>query len=214
MNKKRDVKWKNVILALLFTIIIFIAGLFLGNQLIHNKYNYLQKAQEDMWLQTQSINLHYEIISEDPCKSTNSTFLVRELDVMGQRLEHLETIYGKSSQQILSLKQQYSHIQIQHWLIQKEIKKNCNISKDLILYFYSNENCPKCERQGEVLSALKAIYKDDVLIYSHDSALNDPASITLRQIYNVVDYPTIVYNENVFRDLVSLNQLRKIKENE
>lgn len=212
--KKRNISKKNVLLALLLTIVIFSSGVILGNNLVERKHGHLQNIQQETRIQTQSLTLHYDIIAENPCFGVNTSYLVSELSSMGERIDFLESIYGKSSKEILLLKQQYSDLQIRHWLIQKRAIEKCNLSTDLILFFYSNENCPQCERQGEILSAFKNRHKENVLIYSHEIALNDPASITLREIHNIKQVPSIVYNSDVFHEFVSLNQLERIRSKE
>lgn len=217
MNKKnmKKISKKNLLIAFSFATLFFIAGIFLGNIVVENKYYYLINTIDDFNIETQAAEIQYEILKENPCVLLNSSLFDDELDTLGNRISYLENIYGKSAEEIIFLKKQYTLLEIRHWLLNKKINEDCEVNKttnksDIILYFYSNYNCNMCEEQGNILSVLKKEYRDSIKIYSFDIILDDPASKTLRELYNIEDTPVIVFNDIVFRDFVNYNQLKKI----
>ncbi|NOR85201.1 DUF2703 domain-containing protein, partial [archaeon] len=62
-----------------------------------------------------------------------------------------------------------------------------------ILYFHT-QDCPLCNDQGYILSQIKKIFKDQLLVFPMDVSLNEPAIEVLRKQYKIHTYPTIIIN--------------------
>lgn len=204
---KRNISIRNVALALVLATLVFLIGIIIGNHLSERKYDQFQSIVSDIRIQTMSMELQYDMLAEDPCAASNTTYLLTELTELTSKLDYLESIYGTDHSEILRLKQYYSILQIQHWMLFRKAKKECNSEYDIILYFYSNEGCNECKTQGVVLTAFRKKYKGKVKVYAFDKNLRDPALNTLIEIYNVAEVPTIVYNDNVYANYMSMQAL-------
>jgi len=159
------------------------------------------------------MELQYNLLADDPCNAVSTPYLVDELSLLNSRLSYLEQLYGKKDSELIQLKQYYSILQIRHWMLFKKAQGSCNQTNDLVLYFYSNEGCDDCEVQGSVLSAFRKKYPDDVKVYAFDMDLQDPALITLKDMYGVAIAPTIIYNDVAFPGSVSFPLLEAMKLN-
>jgi thiol-disulfide isomerase/thioredoxin len=210
---KRKLSVKNIILAFLISSLIFIVGVSIGNYTSDRKYQGLQSELSDLRMQSMSMDVQYNLLAENPCTLTNGTYLLSELTELASKLDYLENLYSRKDPSILRLKLHYSILQIQHWMFLRKAKEQCNTSYDLILYFYSNENCDDCDTQGVVLTAFRKKYNDEVRVYAFDKDLDDPALRTLVDRYALTETPSIIYNDQVYSGFVSRLMLESIKTN-
>jgi len=211
---KRKLGKRNLALAILLSTLIFIFGLIIGNYTSGLKYGDFENTLSDLRMQTMSMELQYDLLSEDPCFIGNETYLTQELSEMNSKLDHLETLYGTSHPDIIRLKQQYSLFQIQHWMLFRNAQKKCdNLNYTLILYFYSNQKCEGCKEQGVILSAFRKKYNQEVRVYSFDQEIEDPVLVTLRQRFGVASAPSIVFNDKHHEGFVSMDDLEMYRVN-
>jgi hypothetical protein len=209
MIQKRNLKYKDILLALTLTIIIFVGGILLGNQLVDNKYNELVDATKGIQIETSSLELQLELLLNEPCKVNNTESIQDKIQLQGNRITYLESIYGTSSPEISELKIYYAQLQIKHWLFLKELQTVCpNHDKDIILYFYSNKECSKCSEQGTILTAYKEKYPD-TQIYSFDAEIPDVLIQTMIGIYTINVTPSIIINDNTFNQFMSFKKLEQ-----
>lgn len=212
MTKK--ISYKNVALAATLTLLFFIIGIFLGNVIVSQKYDVVFQTTSDLRAETLSLELQYQLVSANPCETySKEMFLGNELDQLAGRLQFLEDQYGADNQNVLRLKKYYSLLQIRHYLFYKNVVEVCDVELDLILYFYDNEECVRCDDQGGVLTTFRQKYSDSVKIYSFDVLLEDPALRTLKQMYSINQTPSIVYNGNTLSGFVSRRELEELKIN-
>jgi len=206
MAKKRHLQEHNpkkidsqkYLLVLVLTILIFTAGLLLGNWIASKKYKSLQNMGQTLRTDIIALELQQDLIEADPCKSAGLAPLSEQLYTLGTRLDFMESRLGKNNEDVIRLKQYYSLLEIRHWLFMKKINEECNQNNILVLYFYSNlDDCSKCEEQGYVLSYL---HKKDpsIMIYSFDKNMHNPALDTIKKEFNIQEAPTIVINEEVY----------------
>ncbi|MFT4297950.1 MAG: hypothetical protein ACMXX5_02050, partial [Candidatus Woesearchaeota archaeon] len=160
---------------------------------------------------TMSMELQFSLLTEDPCKAMNTNYLETELSILNNRLDYLEQLYGKRDPEIIQMKKYYSLLQIRHWLLFSKAQEMCDVDLGIILYFYSNEKCPDCNTQGNVLTSFRKKYADEIKVYAFDVDLDDPAVATLVDIYNVSQVPTIVYNDYVFVGFTGMQRLENIR---
>ncbi len=211
---KQKISHKNLFLALSLATLFFIVGILLGGWVVSQRYSEFSDTLNDLTLQANSLEIQYELLKENPCNGQDVSMITEELSQLGNHLSYLETVYGKDSSKIKTLKIKYSHLQIYHYIFYSKVQEECNKDLDLILYFYSNDkSCETCEEQGIYLSKLKEMYPENVLVYSFDINLDDIAVKTLKEIYIVNNVPSIVFNGLHFDNLVSLEQLKKLVEN-
>ena len=210
---KRKISYKNITLALVLAALVFVVGVIIGNYTANQKYEDLDIFMSNLRLQTMYLELQFDLISEDPCRAANTSYLNEELSLLNSRLDYLERLYGKKDPEIIQMKQYYSLLQIRQWILFKSAQEGCEGDSDLILYFYSNEGCSECENQGATLTSFRKKYPDIVKVYAFDMDIEDSALNTLLDIYGVEIAPTVIYNDRVYSGFISFSELEEMKIN-
>lgn len=206
----RTIDVQKYVLVLALTIIIFTSGMTLGNWIASKKYTSIQNLGQTLRTDIIALELQQELIEEDLCKGVGVLSLSEQLYTLGSRLDFMESKLGINNEDVIRLKQYYSLVEIRHWLFMKKINKECNQSDVLILYFYSNKgDCPRCEEQGYVLSYLRKKYPD-IMIYSFDRNMPNPALGTIIKDYNIKTVPVIVINDETYPGYQSRSFIEKM----
>lgn len=209
MNKI-DISKTKYIAVFATTTLIFVAGLLLGNFMSAKKLTNIQALEQDLTTDIMAIEVQYLMLAEDPCMQVNSTPLTDELYKIGSRLDYMENSLGATNINVLRLKEFYSLLQIRHWLLAKKQKKECNLSKEFILYFYSNlPDCKRCKEQGFVLDYLHKKYPE-LNIYSFDIHISNVALETLKKIFEVKKAPTVIINNIPYEGFKNRDELERL----
>lgn len=210
MNDYKEMDWMKYGIALLLTIVIFGSGVLLGNYFTGQKVEQLHDVEQRIRLDTLGAELQYEILIGDPCRFVNSTPLTKNLYDLSEKLDYLENIYGEDDETVLSLKEQYSLLEVRHWLYTQKTNRQCGTNYTPILYFYSNQgDCDRCEQQGYVLTYLRKKY-DNLRVYSFDINMNNAAVDTIKDIYDVDTAPTLIVGSRVYREFKTRNEMERI----
>ncbi len=211
VNRFKEMNKMKYLAVGVLTIIIFSAGIFLGNYFSQQKVEELQDIEEDLRLQTLGAEVQYQILITNPCQFINSTPLTEELYDLSNKLDHLENIYGEDDERVLKLKERYSLLEVKHWLFVRKTNERCRTDLTPILYFYSNKgDCDKCDEQGYVLTYLRRKY-DDLRVYSFDINMDNPAMNTIKEIYDVESAPTVIVGDNlVYPNYISRTELEDV----
>jgi len=198
------------IIVLVLTLLVFASGFILGNYVSSFRLNYIEDIERELRTDIMSIEIEDLMLAEAPCRKANSTSLTDILYRTGEKLDFMEARLGKSDENVLRLKEYYFLLELRHWLLQKKEIKECNLSKDIILYFYSNlEDCGTCEEQGFILDYLRKKKKEGLSIYSFDINL---ALNTLKRLYNIENEksPIVIVNDNYAKGFRSKDEIESI----
>ncbi len=120
---------------------------------------------------------------------------------LGQKIEsyRLATEEFQKDQFYLDMKQKFNENEVLYLTFLTKVKKECNISMDIVSYFYQNsEECKQCDDQSFVLTNIKQKYGDSVAIFSFDTDINVTNVDILRQYYEIDKYPCVVINEKKY----------------
>jgi len=122
---------------------------------------------------------------------------------------------GANNAEVISLKKQYSLLEIKDYILMREISQKCTKLKPVyILYFYSNSgDCADCNKMGDVLTYLRQTYPG-LRVYSFDYHLDLSALrtlVALRKIDADKGLPAFVVNNRTpvygFKTLQETQQL-------
>ena len=202
--------------AFFITAAIFAAAIFVSGYLDSRRVADIRATQEDISTDILSLETQFELLKQRSCRDiSEDTILPSVLSSLGGRLSYMEAHDTGSAEEVLRLKRLYSLLEIKDYLLMKQIAVRCSIKPVFVLYFYSNEgDCPDCEKQGYVLTALAEKYPA-LRIYSFDYRLDVSALQTLITIDNVGPHlPAIVTGGTAyygFHDVAAIEKIIPIK---
>lgn len=207
--------WQKYLLAFLITAAIFGTAFYLTNRLDARRVAEIRETQEAISIDILSTETQFELLGNLDCSTlSENPILSEELNNLSSRLSVAEENLGATNAEVLSLKKQYSLLQIKDYLLMREISGKCpQVRPVFVLYFYSNRGgCEECGRTGEVLTYLRQMYPA-LRVYSFDYHLDLGALQTLVGINNINGYmlPAMVINGRGpvygFKDLKSMEKL-------
>jgi len=197
---------------LVLTLMVFGAGLWIGNMLANQVTSQLYNEIDAV--QANTVNLEVLSLLESNqtpqltaslCRSIERSLQASGLQTeeVGRKLQIFEEKRGASnvglqqgSGETYSLKQRYFALEARDYLLLKKFKTNCNSNFSLVLFFYSHD-CQNCAEAQRTLEDLKKSDPQRILIYSFDLDYvnSTPAVLILSSIYSVRAAPEIIVNE-------------------
>lgn len=201
--------WKKYTIVLFITTAIFVSGLWFSNYLNNKKIEQLKSIESTISLDLLSSEVQYSLLEEQSCKDISTSVLSKELNTLADKITYSENNIGTDNTDVISLKKYYSLLEIKDYLLMKKITERCGQKSIFILYFYKNDNCEDCTKQGYVLTSLREKYPN-LRVYSFDYKLDNPAIKAMISIYNVPDnLPAIVINGKVHSGFKSIEEIEK-----
>lgn len=209
MHQHEPNDWKKYIIVLFITSTIFISGLWLSNYLNNKKVNQLKSIESSISLNLLSSETQFDLLQEISCKDISNTVLSSELNSLADKISYSENNIGVENVDVISLKKSYSLLEIKDYLLMKKITDRCGDKSIFILYFYKNDNCNDCTKQGYVLTELRLKYPN-LRVYSFDYNLDLSAIRSMVSIYKVPDnLPAIVINGKVYSGLKTVEEIEQ-----
>ncbi len=216
MNEDQDIKhehepndWKKYTIVFFITLTIFISGLWISNYFNNKKIDQLKNIESKISLDIMSSETQFSLLQEQSCKDVSNSILSSELNSLADKISYSENNIGIDDTDVVSLKKYYSLLEIKDYLLMKKIKERCDERSVFVLYFYKNDDCTDCTKQGFVLTSLKQKYPD-LRVYSFDYNLDLSAIKAMTSIYKVPDnLPAMVINGKVYSGFKSLEEIEK-----
>ena len=179
---------RNALLAFVISAAIFATGFWVSDTFNQLRFNDIQNTETQIAIDTLSVETQFELLSSASCENVQGgTELTSELTALAGHLNYAENQLGSENAQVISLKQQYSLLEIKDYLLTEQIAAKCKTKPVIVLYFYSNQgDCPNCSAAGNVLTYLRQTYPA-LRVYSFDYNLNIGALTTLINIHKVKD---------------------------
>ncbi|MCM2325700.1 MAG: hypothetical protein NDI94_04500 [Candidatus Woesearchaeota archaeon] len=213
----RKVSRVRYLVAAAITIGIFLFGLFLGLVVENKRIEYVQKNDKVHQLEYSSLQLLYTYVDQlsqaKECDAIPKIYdlSLKHLETTRIRLESYEKDSKINDKEFELLRREYVQAELRYWLLAQRIKKMCNLDIATMLYFYSTDKeCPECSEQAFILTYLKDIFGQDLLIFALDSNYEEePLIPMIKRAYNVEEYPTIVLGGKVFSGFTTKDELRK-----
>ena len=172
----------------------------------------IRSAQDDISTDILNIETQFDLFTERSCRDIGeNSILPSELSSLGARLSYLESQGNGATPEVIRLKRLYSLLEIKDYLLMKQVAAKCNLKPVFMFYFYSNTgDCPNCEKQGYVLTALAQKYPQ-LRIYSFDYHLDVPALQTLIAIDGIKSQlPALFVNGHAIYGLQKVSDIEKI----
>jgi len=190
------------------TSLVFLLGIFFGQQISYYNLSELKQTQEKMLYEMIGYELTYFILSEKDICNISFTDLMKERATLGQKVADLEERFGPENEEVKSLKERYLLYQIREYLFFKKLNQECDKSLPLILLFYSHP-CDLCIAQGRILDAIY-IKNKTINIYAMDYEIENPALEAIKDSYKINTTPSLVINEKTYNRFLSFEELNNI----
>ena len=209
MHEHEPNDWKKYTIVFFVTLTIFVSGLWISNYLNNKKIDQLRNIENKISLDLMSSESQFSLLEELSCKDISTTVLSSELNSLADKIAYSESNIGVENVDVISLKKYYSLLEIKDYLLMKKITERCGQKSIFILYFYKNEDCNDCTKQGYVLTTLREKYPN-LRVYSFDYNLDLSAIKAMTSIYKVPDnLPAIVINGKVYSGFHSIEEIEK-----
>ena len=204
---KRTLSIPLYFLALAITLLVFAIGVYIGTAIDTANLDSIQRNLDEVGSGVSS--LEFLLLSEDPqffCPVYLDELnrINTDIERIGQRLTLLEEEKGIVDAE---LKRRFFLLEMNSYLLSQRVNTQCTQNITLIMYFYSNQACAECARQGVELTESRR-QAGDVHTYAFDGDLGSPIVTALKDKYNVTSYPTIVIDDRVFEGFVDASRLR------
>ncbi len=199
INKKRHLT------AFVITCLVFIIGMLIGYSTSSARINYLQNTGKEQRLEIDSLQLQSlyvrSLLEDENCPAITKT-LENNIDTLEKTRARIESFIEDTDNKddYRLLKREYTLEQLRYWFLARETKKTCEQDVITILYFYSDEEiCADCRTQGAILTNLKDVFKNKVLIFALDANFNDePMVPIITESFNVKKTPTTIVENQKF----------------
>jgi len=209
-------QWQKYILAFIITASIFGTAFYITSRLDQARIADIRATQEAVSIDILSTETQFDLLGSLDCKVVSENpVLSDELNSLASRLAVAEQNLGSTNEAVVSLKKQYSLLEIKDYLLMQELSQKCKSLKPAyILYFYSNAgDCEDCDRQGQVLTYLRQTYPG-LRVYAFDDHLDLAALTTLERLHKIdakQALPAIVINNRAavygFKTLQDMQKL-------
>jgi len=196
------------IAVIISTTLIFLIGIFLGQTISYYNLYELKYSQENILSDMIGYELSYSFLPKKNLCNVSFKEFLNERENLGELVGSLESKLGPKNPEVLLEKERYHLHQIREYLFFKDLKKYCNSSYPLILYFYSHP-CDECIAQGYILNTLSRKY-NITTIYAIDYDIDNPVIKLTKKLYNITSTPSLIINEKAYSGLIKLPELEKI----
>ncbi len=211
MNRK--ISLPIYVTAFVLSLAIFGIGLYSGMIMDDANLASIEERVDGLSQRTSSVQLLLlmEGDSRDYCPIFRSELssIDEEVDKLGYELTFLEE--NKKAYDP-ALKKEYFMLEAGSFSLAKKVAEICGDDINTLLYFYSNEDCERCEEQGIEIMRFKDSQENDTLIkiYSFDGDLGSPVAEAMMDKYDVHQYPSIVMNGKLHSGYATRHDLESL----
>lgn len=207
-EKQRRIDWARYVVAFIITCSIFGTALYISQVATAKRINEMKSIQDKIAIDLLSSETQFSLLASGAaCSEDGNSVLAPEIQKLGERLAYMEQHLGADNSDVIGLKKYYSLLQIKDYMLMKELAEKCNFKPVTIVYFYSNQDCEECDRQGYVLTALHEKYST-VRVYSFDADLDLSAIKTLQTVTKAPDaLPSLIINGKPYTGFNTLEEI-------
>jgi hypothetical protein len=208
-------QYQKYILAFVITAAIFGTAFYVAARFDSARVANIRATQEAVSIDILSLETQFDLLGNLPCSTiSENPVLSSELNELASRLSVAEENLGTDNPEVVSLKKQYSLLEIKDYLLLQQVAGKCRGFQPVyVLYFYSNApgDCGDCTRMGEVLTYLRQTYPG-LRVYSFDYNLDLSALKTLIALRKIRgDLPALIINDRApvygFKNLETMEAL-------
>ncbi|MGV8169608.1 MAG: hypothetical protein ACP5N3_06155 [Candidatus Nanoarchaeia archaeon] len=219
MVVKRKISTSRILAAFIIAFLIFCLGITLGLIMDNQRVKWSNTQAQVQKLDYESLQWQYLFLSsnknrEETCILLQTTLEKSVID-LGVSLEKIQ-LYKKqaslNSKDYEQIEREYTLNNLKYWFLASRTKEECGVDNVIILYFFSEKNCPSCPNQGVILTHYKNIYQDKLLVFPINVDIQETETNIklLRNLYDVNSLPSIVVGDTRYEGVVDSEQLGEI----
>jgi len=213
MAVKRNPEIRKTLIALSFVITVFLLMtiIIVGSVLDSKREDYLSEEFERLYRDFNNIQI-YSLLSESydddmACLAFESKLVEMDSYIwnLGEKIDKYRAASEEfqKDEYYINQKKIFNENELVYLLLMNRMIKKCNISKQVILFFYQNSaDCRKCDDQSFILNDISLLDDEDnyrdTAIFSFDMDLNLSTLNLLSKYYEIEKYPCIIINEEKY----------------
>ena len=207
----KRVSIKLYIATLVLTVAVFAAAFFISNYLNERKTDELKAEEDKITVDILSFETQVGLLKSSSCQDFSSNQLQSELQDLQSRLSYMESQVGPNDPDLSRLKRYYALLEINDYVLAKQMSVECKQNTVFILYFYGDNNCSQCQAQSYMLQAVLQKYPQQVQEYSFDFDLDLSAVQTLVTLHNLPTTPPVIdINGTAYAPFATLSDMENI----
>ena len=109
-----------------------------------------------------------------------------------------------------TVERQYLLDNLNYFILSEKAKKLCNFDVVNVLYFSSESKCMGCPAQGTILTYLKNLFNERLLVFPLDTDISEPMIEILKSKYNIKELPAIVIEGKTYQGIMLREDLLKL----
>ncbi|MBT3405745.1 hypothetical protein HN419_01115 [Candidatus Woesearchaeota archaeon] len=207
MTKQKSVRNYLPVIAFAITLFLFLSVIIIGNILNNERQDFVAEEMQKMYsdfnsMQTLSLIMG-DYDDEMVCIAFESK--LQELDsyiwTLAEKIDKYRIVTEEFQEDEFYLKQKktFNENEIFYYLMMRKMNRQCNMSKEPLLFFYQNSfDCKKCDDQSFVLTDINEDDDDlenEVAIFSLDVDLNISAVDMMTKYYELEEYPCLIFSD-------------------
>lgn len=219
MKIKRNFSKTRIFIAFVITLLIFTLGLTLGLLLDTQRIQWSERESKQQKADYESLQWQYLFLTSTEDKEETCLLLKAAFDKsvtdLGESLDRVQS-YRKQSQindeDYILIERAYIIDNLKYWILARQYKQECGGEYTIVLYFFSEKNCPICPDQGVILTHYKKIYEEKLLVFPINIDLEKQESSVniLINRYNITELPSIVVGNKKYPGVVGMDSLSTI----
>ncbi len=207
----RKFYWKRHLAVLFITLLILTIGILIGSILGEQRLEFTRADIEKQQVEYESLQMQLLYLTgqeEKNCEVLLNSLERNIYDLENSRVKLEGYILGSEDVDFNTVKRDYMLTEIRYWLMASEAKEVCPSESVRVLFFYEmDEACSDCSAQGHVLTYLKNIFGEKLLVFSLDVNFDEPMVQILKENYGIDEMPSLVINDKVFEGLIKKEEL-------
>ena len=145
------------------------------------------------------------------CKVLLNTLERNIYDLENSRIKLENYVQSENVEDFKTVKREYMLTEIRYWMLTNEAREVCPNDKVSVLFFYEKEeDCGDCSAQGYILSYLKELFGDNLLVFSLDTGFDEPMIDVLEDNFGIMKLPAVVVNNEVYEGLTEKDEMIEI----
>lgn len=213
---ERKISVELYVAAFILTVIIFAIGVYIGGIINKNTAEELKTEVKHITSRLQNFQLLFLLDNETETSGSFCFVYTHELSLLEDETERMryKIAYLEESKGTVDegLKNEYFILETNAYLLSKKINEKCSSNETLVLYFYSNKNCPTCYQQGiDLYEAKQKLRGKNITakVYAFDGDLNSSITEAFKVKYDIAGYPLLVINEKKVYGPLNVDEIVK-----